>query len=362
MREALGEAVRLDGKDVLAALRAAGGVGGNEGMRVHPARERGLARGGVGAQREGHAHVACLLGCGRALEGGHARALGREEADVHLGDGATVAEGFALREQTAVLGHEVVPGEDEVLRGLARACTRVDVAADEARTLAAHEVAAVVRLADDGVGGAEVADQRGAGLRMRNRGRRGHPEVLADLGRHHELGELQAREEQVGAKEHVLLATHGDEERLCRAGDEVAPLVELVVVGDVGLGDNSEDGAVRDSRRAVVELAARAHGHAHEQQGIKVRRGRGKVGEAGVGGTDEGILPEEVLTGVARERKLGQHDDGGAVLLGSLARRGHAGRHIEGNVRNPNLRRYRRNLNEPVPHASSLCYEGTVPS
>ena len=84
VREALGEAVGLDGKDVLAALRTTGGVGRHEGVRVHPARERGLAGGGVRAQREGHGHVADLLGRGGALEGGHARALLREEADVDL--------------------------------------------------------------------------------------------------------------------------------------------------------------------------------------------------------------------------------------------------------------------------------------
>ena len=228
----------------------------------------------------------------------------------------------------------------------------VPALAEQTRALAAHKVAAVVSLAHERVGGTEVADQRGAGLRVRDRGRRGDPEVLADLRHDHELGELQAREEQVGAKEHVLLAAHGDGDGVDRAGDEVAPLVELVVGGNVGLGDNAKDGTVRDERGAVVELAVGAHGHAHEQQRVEARRRGGKVGEAGVGGANERILPEEVLAGVARERELGQDDDDGAVLLGSLASRCHAGFHVEGDVRDANLRRQRRNLDEPVPHPS----------
>ena len=52
VRKALGETVGLDGKDVLAALRATGGVGRHEGMRIHPARERGLAGGNVRAPSE----------------------------------------------------------------------------------------------------------------------------------------------------------------------------------------------------------------------------------------------------------------------------------------------------------------------
>ena len=361
VRKTLGEAVSLNGKDVLAALRAAGGVGRHEGVRVHPACERGLAGGGIGTQREGHSDVAQLLRRRGALEGGHARALGHEEADVDLRDGAAVAEGLALREQATILGHEVVPGEDEVLRGLARAGARVDVAAEQARALAGHEAAAVVRLADDGVGGAQVADQRGAGLRVRDRGRRGNPEVLADLRRDHELGELQAGEEQVGAHGHVLLVRDGDGDGVDGAGDEVAPLVELVVGGDVGLGHKAEDHAARDGGGAVVELAARAHGHAHEQQRVEVCRGGGKVGEAGVGGADEGILPEEVLAGVAGERELGKHDDDSAVLLGSLTYRRHAGLHVEGDVRDPHLRRHRRDLDEPVPHPNLLMMKRDSP-
>ena len=254
-----------------------------------------------------------------------------------------------------------MPGEDQVLRGLAGAGARVDVAAHEASALAGHQAAAVVRLAHHGVGGGEVADERGAGLRVRDRGRRGHPEVLADLRRHHELGELQAREEQVGAHEHVLLAARGDEYGVHGARDEVAPLVELVVGGNVGLGHETENHAARGHRGAVVELAARAHGHAHQEERVEARRGLRKVRETGVGGSDEGVLPEEVLAGVAGERELGQHDDDGAVLLGRLARRGNAGLHVEGDVRDPHLRRHRRDLDEPVSHPNLLLDKGTVP-
>ena len=70
---------------------------------------------------------------------------------VHLRHGQSVAKGLALREQAAVLADEVVAGEDHVLRGLARAGAGVDVAAQQASALAAHQVTTVVGLADQGI-------------------------------------------------------------------------------------------------------------------------------------------------------------------------------------------------------------------
>jgi len=51
-------------------------------------------------------------------------------------------------------------GEDEVLRRLAPASARIDVCADETGALPRDERAPVVGLADDGIGGGEVADER----------------------------------------------------------------------------------------------------------------------------------------------------------------------------------------------------------
>ena len=306
----------------------------------------------VDVQREAAHVVVELRRVGDGLERGHAATLGGELADVNLREGAAVPEGRALREQAAVLRNEVVAGEDEVLRGLARAGARVDVAADKAGALAAHQLAAVVGLADERVGGAEVADERGAGLRVANRRRLRDPEVLADLRRHHELRQLLAGEELTRAKGDVQLARHVYGHDVGRAGDEVASLVELVVGGDVTFGHHAEDRAGRDGGAAVVELGVHAHGRAHQQQRVELRRAGGKVGEAALGGVEQGVLPEEVLAGVARNRELGKHHDRGAVLGAGALRCGNARIHVEGNVRDTDLRRHRRDLDKPVPH---LC-------
>ena len=121
----LGQAVRLDGKDLLAALGAARAVGRHEGVRVDET--PGKARLGH-AEREGHDGKAVVVRAGECLERRHATAVRREE--LHIDDSGSahrrvalahpgqtgVGERLGLGQHAAVLAHEVVPAKDEVLR------------------------------------------------------------------------------------------------------------------------------------------------------------------------------------------------------------------------------------------------------
>ena len=349
--QALGQTMGLDVEDVLAALGAAGGVGRDEGLGVDVAGEAGLLL----REREAHDVVGTLDGARRDVEGGHAATLGGKLAHVELGDGAAVAEGLGLGEYAAVLGNEVVTREHDVLRGLAGARARVDITADQARGLAGDEAAAVVGLADDGVGRREVADHRGAGLRVGNRGRLGYPKVLAELDGNAELGQLFAGKELRSAKGNIELArdVHGHD--VGGAANEVTSLIELVVSRKVTLGHDAQDSARSDGGRAVVELGVDADRQAHEQQRVQVGGSLREVGKALFGSGKKGVLPKEVLAGVGREAQLGQHDDHRAVLGAGPACGLDARVDIEGDVRDAHLGRYRRDLNESVLHPVPPC-------
>ena len=357
VRKALGKAVGLDGKDVLTALGTAGWIGRHKGVRVNPTRKVHV----MDVQREATHVIVHLRGVGDGLERGHAAALGNELTDIQLRERTAVAEGGTLGEEAAVLGHKIMSGEDEVLGGLARTGAGVDVAAYEAGALAAHQLAAVVGLADKSVGGAEIADQGGAGLSVANRRRLRDPEVLADLCGNHELRQLLAGEELAHAEGDVQLARHIDGHDVGGAGNEVAPLVKLVVGGNVALGHHAKNRAGRDDGAAVVELGVHAHGRTHQKQRVKVRRAGGKISQTALGGIEKGILPEEVLAGVARDRELGKHHDRGAVLGAGALRLDRARIHVEGNVRHAHLRRHRRNLDKPVPHLRLLMIRRDSP-
>ena len=245
-------------------------------------------------------------------------------------------------------------GEDEVLRGLAPARARVGIRADEPGALTDDQRAAVVGLADDGIGGGEVADERGARLGVGDRGRVGNPEVLADLDRHDERRQVVAGEELPHAKRHVDLAGDVDHGRVGRSGREVTPLVELVVGGNVALGHHAEDGAGRDGDGAVVELGVDADGHAEKDEGVVAGRPRGDLGETGLGGVEKGVLPEEVLAGVSRDAELRQDDDLGAMLGAGIVDPPEDRLDVEGDVRNPNLGRHGRDRHESILHGSLL--------
>ena len=331
-------------------------------MRVHKAaHERRLAL----IEREERDHVA--RGRRVGLVGGHAAAVGGNEAEVNHGGcsgvrrgvtrkhEALVVERLGLGEHAAVLGHQAVAAVDDVLRGLAPTSAGVGIGADEARARVAHEARAVVGLAHELVGGREVADERGAGKRGRGARRVGHPKVLADLGRDDEARHALALEELGGAEGHLVLAGEGDERDVGGAGAEAPALVELAVGGDVQLGHEAEELAAAQRGGAVVELGGHAHRHAHEHERVNVGRGGGKLGQAVLGGVKQGVLPEEILAGVGRDSELGQHGHLGARARLAHARAGlahglGAGHDVVVHVGHANRRGKGRHLDETVAH------------
>ena len=241
------------------------------------------------------------------------------------------------------------------MRGLAGARARVDITADQARGLAGNKAAAIIGLADDGVGRREVADHRGAGLRVGDRGRLGNPKVLAELDGNAELGQLLAGKKLRSAEGNIELARNIHGHDVGGAANEVASLVELVVGRKVTLGHDAQHSARGDGSRAVVELGVDADGQAHEQQRVQIRGRLREVGEALLGGGKKGVLPKEILAGVSREAQLGQHDDHRAVLGAGPTRGPDARVDVEGDVRDAHLGRYRRDLNESVLHPVPPC-------
>ena len=129
---------------------------------------------------------------------------------------------------------------------------------------------------------------------------------------------------------------------------------KLVVVGNEGLGDERQDLAAAERRRAVVELAVHAPGHAHEQERIERGCLLGKGVEPALRGIEQGVLPEEVFAGISRDAKLREHDhlcSVGARVLNLT----HALLDIEVDIRDADLGRAGADLDEPVLHGSSFC-------
>ena len=133
----------------------------------------------------------------------------------------------------------------------------------------------------------------------------------------------------------------------------MARLIELVIVGDVTLGHQSQEPAVGDGSGAVVELGVHARRQARDHEGIKVPRRLGKAGEAPLSRSKERVLPEQVLTAVARDAKLGQHDELGTVRPYGIRDLCDACLDVSIDIGDPHLWRTGCDLDKSVLHESS---------
>ena len=303
------QALRLHGENGLAAFAAFGGIGRDEGVRIDKAGEGGLRD----RQGEGDHGIAGRIGGGPGVG---AAALGRQTADIQLGNGHIIGEQSGLRQQFAVFGDQIVAGKDHIGSGFAAAGIGVEVAGHQPGTLSDDEGAAVFRLADGLIAGRAVDQHRGAGDGVTGAGRGGDPKILADLDSQPVIRHLPAAEQQVGAEGHLLSQqrNHADSGR---RGGEPAALVEFAVIGQVGFGDDAEELPAHDDGGAVVQLAARVQRKPHHGGEGKRPAGLQHRLQGGQGALLQGGLQQQIPAGIAAEPQLRQHqqmDAGGFGL------------------------------------------------
>ena len=215
-------------------------------------------------------------------EGGLDHPLDHEPLRVDVGEDEVAVAPVALPfgEENAVLrDHEVAP-EDDVGGRLVDPGVGVHVGGESAARLLADELAPIVRLGHEIVGGGEVQDHGGAGDRVMARRGDGRPEVLAHLGGEHDFGGVLEREQEVGAEGHALPRDRGLVGDRVPGRGEPTLLVVLLVVGNEGLGDEPQETALLAKGRDVEEAAVQGHGQSDRDH----RRQAGRSREAGAEG------------------------------------------------------------------------------
>ncbi len=256
----LGQALNLDVVGLVAVLPQPRRVRRHEGEALEGALQR--HRLAWPLQRdidptEGGRAVALVLGA--VAEGIQPHAFLTHPAEVDVGESDLVAvETLRFDQFLSALEHPRLAVPGQICGGFSRSRRSVDVGRASCARLAGAEQTPGLGLADGDVGGRQV-DQHlrpGQGRRAgwRNRG----PEVLADL--HVEA----QRQLALGAEQQVYperrgLAGHDDlTASLAGARSEIAALVELAVVGQIGLGDHAQDAPTMDHHGGVVEPARSA--------------------------------------------------------------------------------------------------------
>ena len=249
------------------------------------------------------------------------RALLHQASQIHIGahQRRLVREALGLGQQRAVLGDHRVSVPGQVGGRLALAGGRVDVGREQLGRLSRRQPPAVVVLGDGDVRGREVEQHGGPVEGGVGRGRDRRPEVLADLGVQRALLAAAGAEDQVVAEGH-LAAEQLDrgEVRVARAG-EMALLVELAVVRQVGLGDHAERRAAREQHGAVEEPAVEAQRGPDHQDRRARRARRRQPRQPGQHRGLECLLLQQVVDRVAAEGQLGEAHHrrafGGAALV-----------------------------------------------
>ena len=217
-----------------------------------------------------------------------------------------------------------VPGE--VRAGLAHAGRRVHVGRRAARGHGAHHELAV-GTASHGDGGGRQVRQDGC-ARERELGGRGdgHPHVFADLDADGQAGHVVGGQEDLaegdphGAAAEFFDAAPRHLDALGGArghGDEVALLVELAVVRQVGLGDDRQHAAAVDGDGAVVQGVVLAQGRTHDEEGQQVGAGLDDLSEGLLDVIEQHVLQEKVVDGVAGHAQFGEnaHRDAARIKL-----------------------------------------------
>ena len=252
MNEALGQSGRLDVQNLF-ARRGHLIVGRNEGMSIDGAQE--LER--MFVQRRFAVNHLCM---GFALgidERGIGLTLGAQAFDVnlcrlHL---RLEREAVTLDQHAAILKNHRIAAVDHILRRLAETARAVDVAAHGARTLLCHQRTQVAVLTDELVAGGAVEDNLGTSHRQVVAWRNRCPDILADF--HAELHAVGCLKQLRFGRQTDGRAGQIDVSRIqVLRRSKPALLVELVVVGQISLGDDAQNAAALDDCGAVEQESA----------------------------------------------------------------------------------------------------------
>ena len=140
------------------------------------------------------------------------------------------------------------------------------------------------------------------------------------------------------------------------AGGKPALLIELPVVGQIGLGDHRHDLAFLDGHGAVIELSGAAQGHAEHRQDLQVAGGFQDSPQALHSPFQQGVVQKQVAAGIAGKAQFRQGQDLYALLV-RLPDHGEDLLGVVPAIRHPDLRGSCRHADKAVFHgkASSTC-------
>ncbi len=344
------EPADLDVVDLLAALGAARGVGRHVREALVRPLQHDRLRWKVEVEGDpSHLAQALAVVVDRVTVAAGARAVGDDPVEVDVaGDQLlVVGEPLGLGEQVAVLvDHRLsVPGK--VGGRFSEPGSGEDVGRHRAPRLRGTEQLAVVGLADRDVARGQVRQHRRARHRAVAAWRNWRPDVLADLDVDDEVRLTAIGEQQVGAERYVRVEQADRVADRVASGSELALFVVLAVLGQVALGNHSEQPAAMDYDGGVEQAALGPQRRAHHQDGPQTGAVRDDPLDRVVHPVKQRMLMQEVVDRVGGQPELGEDHQRRAGIVRLSRERDRVLRVVLG-LRDPNVRHGRRHAHEVV--------------
>ena len=280
---------------------------GDEGqLRQRVARAVTAKLRGVGVNKHG--------GMSRILLGGVLEALvfhpvGADSAKVAVAHQHIVRRDgfFRFGKEPSVLPDQALSGENQILCGLRGTGGTVGIDAVQRGRLVLHQPPAVGTFADGFVGGGEVQNHLRAVQRQKRRRRQGRPHILADLH-----AQQRSANAENGSRENGDRLTQKLRQilRHLRPGGKPALFVKLIIIGNVGLRHQGVNLSPGNDGGAVVHPHSRPDGQSHRRRyaGV-IFCAVGNFPDTLLNSRPEGILKEQILTGIPGKRQLREQDD-----------------------------------------------------
>ncbi|MPM44433.1 hypothetical protein SDC9_91111 [bioreactor metagenome] len=270
---------------------------------------------------------------------------------IYLGDQKRITHIKGLTQALPVLVDKVVGGEHQVGRRFTVAGITIQVCTDQLCTLAGNERPAVLLLAYQFITGRTVGYHRCSSEGVGGAGGERHPKVLTYLIGHHQLLKGGTAEKQVSA-EPGFLPKEGNLFIAFAGSREPTLLIELLIVGEMALGNHGKQLSLVDAEGTVVEHPVDHDRRAEHNKHIDVLAHRKNGGDSCFPALLQALVQKQVRTAVGSGDQLRENKD--FHLLPSRFRdeRKNAVR-IEGGIGHPYRRRCNCTLDEPVFHTSA---------
>ncbi len=255
---------------------------------------------------------------GAVVEAGRPHPILTQAVEIEIGEKepGSFRKALALGQEFGVLVDQRVSVPGEIRGRLARSGRGVEICRDAAAGLRGAQQPPVVRLADGGVAGGEIDQDRGAGERCIGAGRDRHPKVFADLDMDREAVMVGRGEDQIPAERHLVAPDRDGTGDGGITGGELPLLVELAVVRQICLRHHAENAAAVNDKGAVEQLRLVAQRGSRDDDRAERPAGRDELGDPGFHGIEERVLEEEVIVRIGGQPQLREDRDRCPMCVG----------------------------------------------